>query len=141
VAQLERFQHIEKHPGYDKTHNPNRLTAKELTAIGVSWEYSGSKVEISSVDGITGVPLSDLSGVAIIEDAFDTNGKNRAYVVNSDGSMRFDVKRPKEYSMSLFSDVYYVRGILSFFLAGSSGDFRLSINENDGSISKIDPSR
>jgi hypothetical protein len=87
------------------------------------------------------VPLNDFRSIAIVEGPFEPGQKNRAYIMNADGSVRFEINKPRELTILSFSDVYYVSGELCFFLSGSSGDFRLSINENDGATSKINPSR
>lgn len=141
MTQLQNFQHIERLPGYDKIRNPSRLTISDLTPVGASWEYDGHKIEISGRAGILAVPLENLSGVAVVEAPFETGGQNKAYVLNSDGTKCFDMKKPMKYMTLLFSDVYYVGGTLCFFLSGSLGDFRLSVNESDGSILAIEPSR
>jgi len=141
MTKLQNFRHIELDPSYDKIQNPKRLTVSELLPVGASWEHNGQKYEVLKSWGLLAVPLSDFSGIAIVEGPFETRKKNHAYVMNSAGSVRFEINKPSELSTSSFSDVYYVTGELCFFLAGSSGDFRLSINEIDGTISKISPSR
>ena len=67
--------------------------------------------------------------------------KNHAYVMNANGSFRFEINKPRELTTSSFSDVYYVSSELCLFLSGSPGDFRLTVNEIDGAISKINPRR
>lgn len=141
MTQIQNFIHIEKYPGYDKIQNPRRLTVKELLPIGVAWEHDGCKEEIVKDYGVLSMPLHDLSGVAIVEGPFETAPQNRAYVINADGSIRFEIMKPIEYNTSVFSDVYYTGGVLCFFLSGNLGDFRLSVNELDGTILKVDPSR
>jgi hypothetical protein len=141
MAKLHNFRHIELDPSYDKIQNPKRLTVRELLPVGASWEHNGKKYEVLKPWGVLAVPLNDSCSIAIVEGPFETGQKNHAYVMNADRSVRFKINKPSELTTSSFSDVYYVSGELCFFLSGSSGDFRLSINEIDGTISKINPSR
>lgn len=141
MIKLQNFRHIEVDPSYDKVQNPKRLTVRELLPIGASWEHKGKKHEVLKSSGVIAVPLTDFSGIAIVEGPFDAGPKNHAYIMNADGSVRFEIIKPSELYTSLFSDVYYVVGELCFFLSGSSGDFRLSVNEIDGTISQVNPSR
>jgi hypothetical protein len=141
MTKLQNFRHIELDPSYDKIQNPKRLTVRELLPVGASWEHNGQKYEVLKPWGVLAVPLNDFRSIAIVEGPFETGQKNHAYVMNADGSVRFEINKPSELTTSSFSDVYYVSGELCFFLSGSSGDFRLSINEIDGTISKINPSR
>lgn len=141
MTRIQNFRHIERHPGYDKVQNPKRLTVMELLPIGVAWDNKGQNFEVLKTWGVLAVPLNDFSGVAIVEGPFERGAQNRAYVMNADGSIRFEITKPTELSALVFSDVYYAGGELCFFLSGTSGDFRLSVNESDGTISKIDPSR
>lgn len=141
MTKLQNFRNIELDPSYDKVQNPKRLTVRELLPIGVSWEYNGQKYEVLKPWGVLAVPSNDFLSIAIVEGPFETGPKNHAYIMNASGSVRFEINKPRELSTSSFSDVYYVSGELFFFLSGSPGDFRLSINEIDGTISKITPSR
>jgi len=141
MTKLQNFRHIELDPNYDKIQNPKRLTVRELLPVGASWEHNGQKYEVLKPWGVLAVPLNDFRSIAIVEGPFETGQKNHAYVMNADGSVSFEIKKPSELTTSSFSDVYYVSGELCFFMSGSSGDFRLSINEINGTISKINPSR
>lgn len=141
MTKLQNFRHIELDPSYDKIQNLKRLTVRELLPIGASWEHNGKKYEVLKPWGVLAVPLNDCHGIAVVEGPFETGQKNHAYVMNADGSVRFEINKPRELTTSSFSDVYYVSSDLCFFLSGPSGDFRLSINEIDGTISKINPSR
>lgn len=141
MTKLQNFRHIELDPSYDKIQNPKRLTVRELLPIGASWEYNGQKYEVFKPWGVLAVPLNDFRSIAIVEGSFETGQKNHAYVMNANGSVRFEINKPSELTTSAFFDVYYISGELCFFLSGSSGDFRLSINEIDGRISKINPNR
>ncbi|MFJ1468804.1 hypothetical protein [Massilia orientalis] len=141
MTKLQNFRHIELDPSYDKIQDPKRLTVRELLPVGASWEHNGQKYEVLKPWGVLAVPSNDFRSIAIVEGPFETEQKNRAYVMNADGSVRFEINKPSELTTSSFSDVYYVSGELCFFSSGSSGDFRLSINEIDGTISKINPSR
>lgn len=141
MTKLQKFRHIELDPSYDKTQNPKRLTVRELLPVGASWEHNGQKYEVLKPWGVLAVPLNDFCSIAIVEGPFETGQKNHAYVMNANGSVRFEIDKPRELTTSSFYDVYYVASALCFFLSGSSGDFRLSINEIDGTIFKISPSR
>jgi len=141
MTKLQNFRHIELDPSYDKIQNPKRLTVRELLPVGASWEHNGQKYEVLKPWGVLAVPLNDFRSIAIVEGPFETGQKNHAYVMNADGSVRFEINKPSELNTSSFSDVYYVSSELCFFLSGSSGDFRLSINEIDGAICNINPSR
>ena len=141
MTKLQNFRHIELEPSYDKIRNPKLLTVRELLPVGASWVHNGKKYEVLKPWGVLAVPLNDFCGIAIVEGPFETGQKNHAYVMNAEGSVRFEINKPSGLTTSSFSDVYYVSGELCFFLSGSSGDFRLSINKIDGTISKIDPSR
>lgn len=135
------FRHIERHPGYDKVKNPRRLTVGELLPVGAIWDYKGKRIEVIQQSGVLAVPFHDGTGVAIVQGPFEGVANNRAYIFNADGSVRSEITKPTELSTAVFSDVYYAGGGLCFFLSGPSGDFRLSVNESDGTISKINHSR
>lgn len=104
-----------KDPTYDRVSNPQRRSIAEMLPSAVSWLDGSRTVRIDFSKNGLACPLADLSGVAIVESPFERD-KNRAYVINSDGSERFALVKPSDAgSDAAFSDVYYVDGALSFF--------------------------
>ncbi len=78
-----------------------------------------------------------MSGMAVVDGSFAI-GMNRAYVVNADGSERFTVLRPDNSDTAdVFSDVYNVEDLLSFFVSGRSGDRRIECDVNMGKVLRV----
>ncbi|WP_139133409.1 hypothetical protein [Pandoraea sp. ISTKB] len=121
-------------PNYDRANNPQRRPVAILLPISVSWCAGSREVTIAFPENGIACPLRDESGVAIIENPFD-RCRNKAYVLNVDGTMRCALEKPFDVgSDAVFSDVYYVNEGLCFFLSGSSGDRRVEYDVATGTI-------
>lgn len=123
-----------KDPTYDRANNPQRRPIAELLPSAVSWVDGSRTVRIDFSKNGVACPLADFSGVAIVESPFERE-RNTAYVANSNGSKRFELVKPSDVGADgVFSDVYYVDGILSFFLSGTFGDRRVECDAATGQI-------
>lgn len=137
ISKLADFTRHYADPEYDRVNNPLRRPVAELLPTAVSWSDSGRPVRVNfSTTGIAR-RLADLSGVAIVDSPFE-KGKSKAYVVNADGSERFVLVKPANAEAdAVVSDAYYVNGVLSFFLSGSSGDRRVECDAATGQIRRV----
>ncbi|VVE76428.1 hypothetical protein PAN31117_05394 [Pandoraea anapnoica] len=121
-------------PTYDRVNNPQRRSIATLLPISVSWRTASRDVKIAFSGNGIACPLKDEGGVAIIENPFD-RCRNKAYVLNVDGTMRCVLEKPIDVGPdAVFSDVYYVNEILCFFLSGSSGDRRIEYDVTTGTV-------
>ena len=84
--------------------------------------------------------LSDMSGIAVVEFDSDERKGGKAYIINSDGTKRFDIQIPAEYSAPHFYDVYYIGDDLYFFFYDKE-DFRVRVDVNTGEVININISR
>lgn len=134
MSKLTCFTLHYKDPTYDRANNPLRRSMGELLPIAVSWSDHNRTIRIDfSTNGVA-CPLADSSGVAIVDCPF-AKARNKAYVLNSDGSERFAVAKPEnDEANAIFSDVYYVNGMLNFFLSGEFGDRRIECDATTGRI-------
>jgi hypothetical protein len=131
-----------KDPTYDRRNNPLGRSVAELSPVAVSWSDGNRAVRIDFPTGGIACPLADSSGVAIVEDSGNDRQQGRAYVVNIDGPERFVLAKPSNAeSNAVFSDVYYVDGILSFFLIGPHGDRRIECDAATGQILSVHEAR
>jgi hypothetical protein len=134
------FTVVERLPGYDVMNNPQRLTVAELTPIGVNWKSGGIFRSIQSQDGVIGVLLRGLSGIAIVEAPYDPSS-NKAYIIDSDGKVRAHVKSQMNLGHLMFYDVLYTRGSLVFLAAAANNDVRVEVNDVDGIVLRVAESR
>jgi len=83
-----------------------------------------------------------MSGVAVIDGLYESGSRNRAYIVNADGSIRFVLSKPMNGALDdSFSDVYYVGDALSFFVSGSAGERRIEYDADSGLVLRFIESR
>jgi hypothetical protein len=135
-ANVTDFQLVDRDPGYDKVNDPLRRSVAELTPLAIAWRSSCVQRTIRSATGIGGVPLSDGSGIAIIEGHYDS-AANRAYIVNADGSLRTEVSVAETTGQVMFYDVLYMSRTLTFLAAAPDRDVRICVNESDGSVLSV----
>jgi hypothetical protein len=127
---------VERRPGYDKLNNPSLLNVAELTPLGATWKCNGLTVSVHNADGVGAEPLRDLSGVAVVEAPYN-EFKNRAYIVNSDGSERAAIGPIAGFGRVFFYDVFYFGSILVFVAATSNGDIKIQVNDVDGGVLSV----
>jgi hypothetical protein len=137
---VDDFTVVERLPGYDVMNNPQRLTVAELIPIGVNWKSGGIFRSIQNQDGVIGVLLRDLSGIAIVEAPYDPSS-NKAYIIDSDGKIRAHINPQINLDHLMFYDVLYTRGTLAFLAAAANHDVRVEVNDVDGIVSRIAESR
>lgn len=128
---------------YDRTNNPRQLPIKELLPIGLSWSAGNQTYRLDFQNGAVVHPLSDMSGIAVIEMERDQQGKSScAYIINADGSLRFEIKLPElTLSNGKFYDVYYIGNDLCFFFYSDNEDFRMIYDSEKGIVKDILQSR
>ncbi|WP_250479324.1 MULTISPECIES: hypothetical protein [unclassified Caballeronia] len=140
TTRINDFVVTHRIPGYDVIKNPSRLSVAELVPIEISWTGDTGRQSIKREHGVDGLPLQDGTGIAVIEAPYDLD-QNRAYIVNSDGSLRAIIDRATHRGRASFFDIFYVDGTLSFFAVASDRDIRVEVDESDGSIRRIIESR
>jgi hypothetical protein len=135
MNKLTNIIRVFKDQDYDRINNPKRLPIMELLPIGVSWDVGENKIELNFNKCAIVLPLSDQTGLAIVEFENFSYESSHAYVVNADGSKRFDVYHtPEIFNKSHFYDVYYIDNKLNFFIFSNNKDYRLTVDDSDGSI-------
>jgi hypothetical protein len=130
------FQIIERHPGYDVVNNPLRFTVADLMPIGISWKSNGIFHAIENQDGVIGVLLNDLSGIAVVEAPYHTDN-NRAYIVNPDGMIKMQLDSQTNFGRVSFYEVLYINDHLAFLAATPKGDIRIEVNDKGGIVINI----
>lgn len=130
---IELFEQIGRHPGYDPIKNPQQFTVAELMPIEIRWKCGRKNYVIQNSFGIGGVVVSDRSGIAAVEAPYDVE-KNRALILNCDGSIRTEVDRITKFGKALFYEAIYIEGRLNFLAAIGAHDWRLEVSEKDGSL-------
>jgi hypothetical protein len=131
---------VERHPGYDKVNNPQRLTVSELTPVGLTWQSGGAQHAIQVQAGVSGIPLDDASGIAVVEAPYEPSG-NRAYIANADGSLRAQIPAQIGAERVMFYDVIKVNGSVAFLAAAPGRDVRIEVREADGVVVRVTESR
>lgn len=127
---------------YDRVNNPALRPMSELLPIAVTWISGGQLQRIDFETSGAACALSDRTGVAIVDGLYELGRRNKAYVANACGSIRYMVPKPPHCTSSdNFSDVYYVEDVLSFFISGPTGDWRVEYDANVGSVLKVIESR
>jgi hypothetical protein len=93
---IDKFTEQFKDQGYNRKNNPKRLPIKELLPIGASWFVGNKQIKITFHDYGIVCLLSDMSGIAVVEFHDSTTGKAKAYILNADGTTRFNIRPPTE---------------------------------------------
>jgi len=135
-AQVTDYELVERRPGYDKINNPSGLNVAELTPIGVRWRCNGAPVVVQNSAGVGAVLLQDLSGVAIVEAPYG-DCENKAYIVNSDGSVRVQVIPTSNIGSVIFYDVFYLGEVLIFLAASRNYDIQMQVDDVSGKIIRV----
>lgn len=135
-ANVTDFQFVDRDPGYDKVNNPLRRSVAELTPLAIVWRSGGVQKDIRSTTGVSGMPLADGSGIAIVERPYDST-TNRAYIVNADGPLRAQVSFTEATGQTMFYDVLYMSGTLTFLAAAPNRDVQIRVKESDGAILSV----
>jgi len=134
---ISGYKELFKDQNYDRINNPKYLSVKEMLPIGAEWFVGNKQFRIEFKDSAVLCLLSDMSGIAVVE----FHGSNsKAYIINSDGTKRFEIKLPAEYSAPHFYDVYYINGDLYFFFYDKE-DYRALVDVDSGNIKDISISR
>jgi hypothetical protein len=134
---ISKYKELFKDHNYDRVNNPKRLSVKELHPIGAEWSVGSKQFRINFKDSAILCILADMSGIAIVE----FNGSDGdAYIINPDGTRKFDIQLPAEYSAPHFYDVYYIDGDLYFFFYDKE-DYRALVDVNTGKVKSIYISR
>jgi hypothetical protein len=142
MSVISDFMELYKDQSYDRINNPNQLPIIDLLPIGISWSGGCSKIRLDFINVATVCPLSDMSGIAIVEmDNAQINKRANAYIVNADGDIRFDIKLPTWAANGIFYDVYYIGDDLCFFFYSDNYDYRMIIDTDSGIIKDILKSR
>lgn len=137
IPSIVNFTTHYKDPAYDRTNNPLRRSVEELLPIAVSWSDGRRILRVDFSPAGIACLLGDSSGVAIVDSPFG-RAQNKAYVVNTDGSERFILARPANVQNdAVFSDVYYVDGLLCFFMSGPSGNRRIECDATTGRTLRV----
>jgi hypothetical protein len=131
---------VDRHPGYDKVNNPQRLSVAELAPVGLTWQSGGVQHTIHSQAGVSGRLLGDASGIAVIEGPYDPSA-NRAYIVNADGSLRARFPTQIGAECVRFYDVIEANGSVAFLAAVPGRDVRIEVREADGAMVQVTESR
>ncbi|WP_421378577.1 hypothetical protein ACOCG7_30930 [Paraburkholderia sp. DD10] len=131
---------VDRHPGYDKVNNPQRLSVAELAPVGFTWQSGGVQHAIHSLAGVSGRLLGDASGIAVVEGPYDPSA-NRAYIVNADGSLRAKIPAQIGGERVMFYDVIEANGSVAFLAAAPGRDVRIEVREADGAIVQVTESR
>lgn len=139
TEQVQDFHFVDRYPGYDRINNPLKRSVLELTPIGISWSTGAVQRSHPNTAGICAVPLADSTGIAIVEAPYDRQA-NKARLLNADGSTRSNIRVPDAHS-TMFYDVLYMNGVLTFLAATANGDIQVQVDERDGSIKAIRPFR
>lgn len=138
---ISSFKELFKDQNYDRVNNPQLLSVSELQPIGIEWYVGNKQYQICFKGYASVVPLADMSGIAIAEFSnSDLSKGGNAYIINADGSKRFDIQLPSEYANGRFSDVYYIGECLFFFFFDRE-DFRVLVDVNTGEVKNINISR
>jgi hypothetical protein len=133
MKNVNQFKVIDRYPGYDKLSNIKKLSISDLLPLEVNWNFDGAAKLIKHSCGIDGLALKDLSGIALIEAPYDLS-RNRAYIVNADGSMRVQISKLTKFGEATFYDVIYIKNKLTFLAVVANRDFRIEVRESDGFI-------
>jgi hypothetical protein len=112
---------VDRHPGYDKVNNPQRLSVAELAPVGLTWQSGGVQH-------------------AVVEGPYDPSA-NRAYIVNADGSLRAQIPAQIGGDRVMFYDVIEANGSVAFLAAAPGRDVRIEVREADGAIVQVTESR
>jgi hypothetical protein len=134
------FQVVERHPGYDVKNNPLHFSVAELMPIGITWNSNGISRAIENSNGVIGLLLNDLSGIAVVEAPYHSNN-NRAYIVNSDGSIRVELCSQTNFGQVSFYEILYMKDHLVFLAATLGGDIRIEVDDKDGTLLHVTESR
>jgi hypothetical protein len=142
MSVISDFIELFKDQNYDRINNPNQLPIIDLLPIGISWSDGCNKVRLDFKNGAAVCPLSDISGIAIVEmDNAQTCKRANAYIVNADGGIRSEIKLPTWAANGRFYDVYYIGHDLCFFFYADNYDYRMIIDTDNGIIKDILKSR
>jgi hypothetical protein len=137
---ISGYRELFKDQNYDRVNNPKRLSVKELRPIGVEWFVENKQFRIDLKDSARLRLLSDMSGIAVVQFDSDEKKGGKAYIINPDGTKKFDIKLPTEYSASRFYDVYYIDDDLYFFFYDGE-DYRALVDVSTGEVKSIHISR
>jgi len=147
--EIKEFEIKDALGDYDKHENRDRLSVKELSPCVVSWRYNGELYQIKNEYGVNAVLLKDNSLMAVIENLFGKAEDNKAYIVNGENRMMWDVSSIfkscyadlKRKGYAVFSDLYLIDGTLYFIVTIGADDYRVSFDADNGDISKPIESR
>lgn len=141
MDRIRKYGELFRDPNYDRRNNPKHLSVRELQPIAIEWFAGNKQNRVDFNDYASVVPLLDRTGVAVVEfDSSDEGKGGKAYIINPDGTKRFDVKLPQKYAKGRFSDVYYIGNDLHFFFYDEE-DYRALIDVNTGEVKSVNISR
>ncbi|PVZ56488.1 hypothetical protein C9422_18315 [Pseudomonas sp. B1(2018)] len=141
MSDVSDFTVVDGLGNYDREANPQGLSVWELLPKEVSWSFWGRLYKIESAEKLIPQLLIGGTGIAVVVSPFNAE-KNKALVVKPDGEVMWDVSALAGTMIKggVFSDVYYVSGLLCFFVNINDQDFRFSFDAVSGEIGVLTPS-
>ena len=135
MSDVSDFTVLDGLGNYDREANPQGLSAWKLLPKEVSWSFLGCLYKIESAEKLIPQLLIGVTGIAVVVSPFNAE-KNKALVIKPDGEVMWDVSALASAMIKggIFSDVYYVSGLLCFFVNINDQDFRFSFDAVSGEI-------
>lgn len=108
----------------------------------ITWESGGMILEKEFQNPFDHfIELSDKSGFAVLG-SFEEFGKNNAFLVNADGSIRFYLEIPEDIYLPMkIHDIYYDKSELTVIVLARYGVFAFEFNEHTGEILRVHDTR
>ncbi|MDR2904373.1 MAG: hypothetical protein LBU73_00205 [Helicobacteraceae bacterium] len=140
---IEKFSEIySTDETYDRVNNPDRLNVFELSSLGISWSYNGRDYTITNERRLNAILLKSEIEIALVEAPFDENPKNKAYIVNSQGEIVWDIKElflakhRNSRDVTFYYPIYEALD-LYFHIFINNCEFRFLVNIVTGEIGEL----
>lgn len=120
------------------------FTVFDTLPCAITWLYNGTNHRIEHKDKLLPLMLKDNQHIAVIQAPYSKEF-NRAYIINGDGEIIWNLKdilkEKRLLDRPLFYDVYYIKDSLYFFVVISNTDYRFEFNLYTGEIGDFIESR
>lgn len=139
---------IKEFSNSNKINSDDQMSIIDILPNTISWSYKGKIYKIENEDKVIAVLLENNNQIAVIE-APSNKTHNKAYIVDNTGQVIMNIyeiflrKNNSKYcgKFIIFTDVYYIKDELYFFLVLNNTDFRLRIDTINLQIGDLIESR
>lgn len=124
-----RFQYIYKDPEYDRLHNPERRSVKELAPIGMVWKYKGIDQKYVFEERGKAISLRTVELIVIVESG---GLLSRSLIIDYEGNEFLIIDKGRDAED--FFDVYYVEEEINILSNYNNTDYVTVFDEKTMSV-------